>query len=62
MAMLNTIAPVDKKPGGVTRLSRFLGDTFRREVVVDVGERLRTIRHSIEGTSFRSRTAREMFA
>ena len=62
MAMLNTIAPIDKQPGGVTRLNRFLGDTFRREVVVDVGKRLRAIRHPIEGTSFRSRPAREMFA
>ena len=62
MAMLNTIAPVDKQPGGVTRLDRFLGDTFRREVVVDISERLRAVRHPIEGTSFRSRPAREMFA
>ena len=62
MAMLDTIAPVDKQPGGVTRLDRFLGDTFRREVVVDIGERLRAVRHPIEGTSFRSRPVREMFA
>ena len=62
MAMLDAIPPVDKQPSGVTRLDRFLGDTFRREVVVDVGERLRAIRHPIEGTSFRSRPVREMFA
>ncbi len=59
MAMLDTIAPVDEQPSGVTRLDRFLGDAFRREVVIDVGERLRAIRHPVEGTSFRSRPARE---
>ena len=31
-------------------------------VVVDVGKRLRAVRHPIEGTSFRSRLVREMFA
>jgi hypothetical protein len=59
MAMLNMIASVDEQSSGVARLDRYLGDAFCWEVVVDVGERLRAIRHPAEARSFCSRPARE---
>ena len=58
MAMLNMIASVDEQSSGIARLDRYLCDAFRREVVVDVGKRLRAIRHLAEARSFRSRPAR----
>ena len=51
MTVLDVVASVDEQTGGVTRLDRLLRDALGREIVVDVGERLGTICHVVEGTS-----------